>query len=340
METLELEPHEMLPGCRAPLRALADFEFRWAHHDEQTRRHWPEPPDAIGRFVRLRPGRFVCYVRRAERNFIVTRPDGAPQIWSVKPQQPKIERLGYRLVRGPSSWFGLASVLVLEPRAGQTRAPVALIEGLWGVLPDGSWGDNTSHVRGAWLDAEFARPVYFRFDRAPDARAELERAMGAGEPMEWAWRWINAAPAQRAEMWDVEELRRLELERLMRCVLWCLPELWAQCGRVSLSYSWKYVVHFWFHAWEAGSIRSAEPQFSGCTDALIAAWGKAFLCHFFPLQHLELLEFNSDLAALKPKMTDYIYPPTMHQRLEAQLEVRDWIARHAPNEMEQLLPPV
>jgi hypothetical protein len=128
-----------------------------------------------------------------------------------------------------------------------------------------------------------------------------------------------------------------ELRRVMRLVLLCSGELWNRAS------SWNWSLHHEFGG--RGWLVNFSDRRDTSQSARFAQWQTFLFERFAPDLQSELLkkhlcarEFWRGAGALESVRLDA--PPTMHERLEARLELRAWLeGRAMPDEIERLLSP-
>lgn len=316
MQTLELEPWEMPPGSLAARCARADLEIEL----------WGALCPL--RLVRLSPARWVMFVRYDGRNFLVLNPQTrAPQIWRVKPTDWKLRRVVARLHF--SSWFGMASLLVWSELEGGP---------LVAITEHHRWHQDQEHARwqATWLDLDLTQALRFRLKHEGDVREQLKREWNTPNSYaRFAWEWKQVSSEQKAAMWQQQQRRLEEMQGLMRWVLWCLPEVWEEADELNLFYTAHEVTSSWFSNWKD---RVRHPILTEGHSILVANWGAELQRRFVPLHHIALLELNPDIGFSAEKYPPAVVAPTMHEKLEARLKLREWLEENAPDKIEALLP--
>ena len=314
-ESLTLQPSELPLGCTAPLSAPADGRI-----SGQGR-------IVLLRLVRLKAERFVLYARWNGRNTIALH-QGKPQVWQGKPTPLKLQRVAARFGEEEFAW-SFASICVISHR--QSGRKITAL----GFDPDVS-SPNKFYL---WANADLSDTVGFQLygDVRTTEEINLTTALNTpGSCGNFAHLWLQATPAERAEIWRAQVEKRAELEQLMKWVSWCVPEIWAQTGRIQLCSTRAYRADEWFFASDNRPYHS--PQLSIRAENLILQWGQFWQARFLPIYALWLQENNHDLEFSMPTLGATIQAPTAHEQLEAHLHLRDWLQRNAPEQLDELLP--
>ncbi len=309
---VQLQPSELPPGCTAPLCAPADGKLV---RDGQIR---------LLRLVRFKAGHFVLYVQWEGRNCLALR-DGVPQVWRGKPTPNKLRRVAESAEWARWSYAPVYTVPHLQ--SGRTVFALGM-------------GFHPSHqpCNYVWVDSELRSSVAFTIesDERKSESDNLKAALNASDSFaSYACRWLQAPSQGRSEMWRLEVERRAELEQLMKWVVWCLPEVWEQGERVQLCSTRAYSASEWFFIAQTRPYRL--PQLSPDASAIALRWGQFWQPYFLPIHALSLQELNWKLGYSMPTLGATIHPPTAHQQLEARLNVRDWLSRNAPEQINELL---
>ncbi len=316
---LALQPWELPPGYRGLYRDKVDYQ--------SDIRGVP----VRGRWVRLGRGRWVLFVRRLGQNYIVINGQtGGPQIWQGKPVSRKKQGIIEQMRWGNS--LRLAALRTIPPSQPAGHSIVALC-----VVPL----TKLSVTQGAatLLDEKLENPLNLRFDPAKDGFEQLQaHHKSPGSITEFAWNWWSVSEQQRRAMDEEERARLLQMKRLMRCVLWCLPEVWAATDGVSLLFTPRHIPYQWFDSLNTASYQAAHIELSPATAALIEAWGEELERHFLPLVGEELYQLNPQMQRqTAPPRGNLVGAPTATEQLQAHIELRAWLRIHAPAQEERLM---
>ena len=314
---LELKPSELPPGCTAPLRAPADARLVF------------NGKVILLRLVRLRAGEFVLYARWNDKNYLALHAQ-MPQIWRGKPTLTKLQRIAENLQQ--FAWSFAAVCVVPHLKSG--RAVLALRRGIHLSL------DSAQSY--AWVTNNLRALIGFDIDKNPNTTeaANLQTALNSdGTLANFAYLWLRASPDERVEIWNREAAKRAQLEELMKYVLWCLPEVWAQTDKIRLCSTRAYRPEEWSFIVSTYPFRC--PQLSPHAAEFALKWGKFWQNHFLPIHALALQENNPQfykLGFVTPTQGRLVRTPTAHEQLEASLKLRAWLQDNAPEMLNELLP--
>ena len=313
----EIKPSELPPGCTAPLRAPADGRLV------------ANGKVILLRLVRLRAGEFVLYARWDNNNYLALHAQ-TPQVWRGKPTPMKLQRIAESL--HDFAWSFGAIFVVPHQQSG--RSVIAIRRGIHLAL-------QTARSY-AWVTNDLRFLIGFDLDKNPreTEAANLKVALNSPETSAYfAYRWLEASPAKRDEIWNREMEKRARLEELMRYVTWCLPEVWAQTDVIRLCSTRAYKPDEWFFVISTYPFRC--PQLSPSAAEFVLNWGHFWQDYFLPIHALALQENNSQfykLGFITPTHGPTIRAPTAHEQLEARLSLRAWLQLNAPKMRNELSP--
>lgn len=159
----------------------------------------------------------------------------------------------------------------------------------------------------------------------------------ADSDMRFAWQWANWDEAERLRQSTGYQGDFGELEQVMKWVLTCLPTT----GDKALEWTWNLLGHrlgieteivYFLHAY---SDQWEDTQDTD-EDRFIKVWSDLLSAHFLPhwrrdwtKHHVCVREFWASRSLCEVERDE---PPTMHERLEARLELRDWLQQNAPDQ--------
>lgn len=151
----------------------------------------------------------------------------------------------------------------------------------------------------------------------------------------FAWNWAQLSRDERMARLCGFSSNWGDLRRVMRSVLQCASLLWEH-GR---AWSWTLHREFNHHGWLFNPFDRRDTAFA----SHLRHWQEWLFGWFVPSLHTEWLErhvcareFWSGAQSLESVRVDA--PPTMHERLEARLELREWLQdKTTPSQIDKLL---
>lgn len=266
----------------------------------------------------------------AEGEWLVLYSDGCGPLPFTNPNNiPKLRRIVVNAFARRSLNVGRAfdlSALPDLPRLGLLSLPA---NGFW--LRD--W-------KGRQWRGEGVTPCQLNFDLAAtnevEARELLLRAWSDPQSdARFAWDWARTSRDQKMASLCGYKGQWSELARVMRLVLLCASDIWQRGS------AWNWSLHPQFAA--RGWLVNSSNRRDNSPDAHFAVWQELLFERFVPCfstetleRHVSAREFWLHAETLQSVRLDT--PPTMHERLEARLELRVWLQdKAAPSEIEKLL---
>jgi len=316
-----LEPHHVPSGCTVLLDAPADavFSLLWKGREREVRLRW----------VRWKPSVFLLFLRVEGQIGVATQqpnsPSEAPMKWKQPQYSPrKLLSLARAIERGRNlnlsrSFFCAADEepqCIMRHRDGK---------GVWLSAELQTVGEFTLAVPSAAVE-DFWKAAFFA--AFGDESSEVN----------FAWRWARMNEEERyAWFFDGSDGLKAQ-EHLVRIVLQSADELWEEHALVS----WRRGLSAgegWFYDERHRRIR--EPQL----PLNLERWRHFINAHAGQNQWkaADSQRFVRYWLIGKQKMRSFdveVPRPSAHERLEARLELRDWLEQNvSPQRRRWLLPP-
>ena len=219
----------------------------------------------------------------------------------------KVEHLGLRrnaftLSSGESVWFSVGE---------HYQVPFDLF-----LSQEEFFGDGEAHFRR--LVEEFVRP---------DSDARFS--------MNWM---LWSTDDEQEYLFGSAGFR--ELKALLRSILWSEPRIWQLADHLQ----WKlweegrgYSRFYSITKSVADTLRNDLPRLQGIAEEIVRKWPLAVSQHDLDAHRClrESLRGNRYWPLVEVRSPLHL---SAHERLEARLQLRDWLERNAPERMEELLP--
>lgn len=204
--------------------------------------------------------------------------------------------------------------------------------------------------RGEWLEGwgtgELSRikTTPFVLSRSIEQATEAEAAdilkrdwSDENSDARFAWNWALLSDEEKVALVCGFDGNWSEVKRLMRRILQQTSALWESGS------AWSWTIHHEFgaHSW----LVNLSNQTDRSQSARLNRWGEWLFAHFFATFQTQLIKNHSCVSqfwehVISLAVVQLSEPPTMHERLEARLALREWLeGKAAPDEIERLLSP-
>lgn len=306
MKTFALLPHEIPPGCNAPLEAPAQCVFMW------------EGQTILVRELRIAPARFAVFVRRREQNFVVCHPLNFLPLLSSQP------RLHSKLAR-------TAQLAVKREQLHLTR-----LTHLRGYTVFQAFQGHS-----IWLDDFWNESALFQFDWVQNGFRALKRELEKPySDASFALSWLGLSPRLRHKKMLAD---REEIEHLWRWILVVTPALWTKPSRWILGFNEELILECHANLWERFTEGISGKSVQNTEFGVhLVRWRHFIRTQFLPTPGYALWKKHICTRAAFPKRASFqieVTNPTFHEQIEARLNLENWLDQNvSPGLKTRLLP--
>lgn len=266
----------------------------------------------------------------AEGEWLVLYSDGCGPLPFTNPNNiPKLRRIVANAFGGRALQLARVFEFAQLPVSPRWTWLVAPLGGYWlGDWKDAGWHGRREKITPFAFDAPW--------DTSQDeARERLWRVWNdSSSDARFAWSWAQKNRDQKMAQLCGFDGNWSELERVMRLVLLDTASLWQR------GHAWRWSLHHEFagRGWLFNQFNRSDTT----QNLRLTVWQEFLYDHFVPdlraelMEHVCAREFWQHAGELQNVQLSEA--PTMHERIEARLQLREWLQdKAAPNEMEKLL---